>query len=285
MLPELPEVETIVRYLKPKIRGKRILRLWSNTPRLFRQGKNFNEINRLLKGRAILNTARIGKNIVLILNSQFNLYIHLMMTGKLLWNYPRLNEKHIRFFMELGGPPRMGEARSTKLSGKNTLALHDIRKFGWIRLIKKEGAADTSAATNKDALSISFEDFKNAIRLRETNIKNALLNQKIVQGIGNIYSDEILWYAGIKPTRPTNTLDKVEIKKIYPYIKNVLKIAIKKGGTSMRDYRKPDGKEGRYYPIRKVYQREGEKCGRDGTMIKRIKIGGRSAHFCPKHQK
>ena len=282
-MPELPEVETIVRYLKPKIRGKRILRLWSNTSRLFRQGKNLNKISRLLKGRVILNTARTGKNIVLVLNNQYNLYIHLMMTGKLLWNYPRLNEKHIRFFMELSGPPRMGEARSTKLGGKNTLALHDIRKFGWIRLIKKEDSSDTRI--NKDALSIPFEDFKNVVHSRKTNIKNALLNQKVVQGIGNIYSDEILWYAGIKPLHPANTLNKAEIKRIYLCMKKVLKTAIRKGGTSMRDYRKPDGQEGGYYPIRKVYQREGKKCSRNGAIIKRIKIGGRSAHFCPKHQK
>ena len=268
-MPELPEVETIVKYLKPKIRGKRILRLWSNTPRLFRQGKNLNELNKLLTGQTILNATRAGKNIVLILNSQFNLYIHLMMTGKLLWNHPRLNEKHIRFFM--------------KLSGKNTLALHDIRKFGWIRLIKKENSSDTH--TNKDALSVSFEVFKNALRLRRVKIKNALLNQKIVQGIGNIYSDEILWYAGIKPLRPTNTLNKAEIKRVYSAMKMVLNTAIRKGGTSMRDYRKPDGQEGGYYPIRKVYQREGEKCQRDGAIIKRIKIGGRSAHFCPYHQR
>lgn len=282
-MPELPEVETIVRYLRPKIRGKRILRLWSDTPRLFRQGKNLNEISRILKGRMILNTGRVGKNIVLILNGDYNLYIHLMMTGKLLWNYPKLKERHIRFFIELSGPPQMGEDRSTKLSGKNTLALHDIRKFGWIRLIKKGDFPGSN--TNKDALSISFEDFRNALHPRKVNIKNALLNQKIVAGIGNIYSDEILWYAGIKPIRPANTLNKAEIKKIYSAMKKVLKTAIQKSGTSMRDYRKPDGKEGGYYQIRKVYQREGEKCSRDEAIIKRIKIGGRSAHYCPKHQR
>ncbi|KKS39011.1 MAG: Formamidopyrimidine-DNA glycosylase [Parcubacteria group bacterium GW2011_GWA2_42_14] len=215
-----------------------------------------------------MDTTRVGKNIVLALNNQYNLYIHLMMTGKLLWNYSKLRERHIRFSMEL--------------NGKNTLALHDIRKFGWIRLIKKENFSD--ARVNKDALSISFEDFKNSLNLRKMKIKNALLNQKIVQGIGNIYSDEILWYAGIEPLRPANSLNSKKIKRIYSAMKKVLKMAIRKGGTSMRDYRKPNGKKGGYYPIRRVYQREGEKCARDGAIIKRIKIGGRSAHFCPYHQ-
>ena len=111
-----------------------------------------------------------------------------------------------------------------------------------------------------------------------------LLNQKIIAGIGNIYSDEILWHAGIRPTRKTDSLKKIEIKKLFSALKYVLRLAIRNEGTSMRDYRKPDGTKGGYYQIRKAYNRAGERCSRDGAIIRRIEIGGRSAYFCPRHQ-
>ena len=116
-------------------------------------------------------------------------------------------------------------------------------------------------------------------------VKNGLMSQKVFAGIGNIYSDEILWHAGVRPQRRADTLDRREVKKLYDATRRVLALAIQKGGTSARDYRKPDGSEGGYYKIRKAYQRTGEKCARDGAIISRIMVGQRSAHFCPKHQK
>lgn len=284
-MPELPEAETIVRFLRPKIRGKQIWDMWSNTPRLFRKVKagrsdfqrfyNFKKsgLQKFLRGRKILDICRKGKNIVLNLSGGHDLYIHLMMTGKLLWNPPRIQKKHIRFWI--------------KLSGGDILALHDVRKFGWIRLLSKDklSRGKPTLRIGPDALSLSFQRFKEVLGGRKGVIKPLILNQKIISGIGNIYADEILWYAGIKPQRPANALKTRELKKLHLSLQGVLRLAIRKGGTSSRDYRKPDGSEGGYYNIRKAYQRAGEKCSRCGGIIERMVIGQRPAYYCPKHQR
>ncbi len=284
-MPELPEVETIVRHLRPQIRGKRILDVWSNTPQLGR-GPSAGQVLRLFsgvkfmksdfinftRGREIADVRRAGKNIILMLSGGRELWVHLMMTGKLLWNPANIREKYIRFWM--------------RLSGGNFLALHDIRKFGRIRLIPR-GKLMKSDFINlgPDALFLSFAKFREIVKKRKGAIKPLLLNQSVISGVGNIYSDEILWYAGVRPTRKADTLSEKELRALYAAMKKVLRLAIKKEGTSSRDYRKPDGSEGGYYRIRKAYQRAGEKCLRDGAVIKRVVIGQRSAHYCPKHQK
>mgnify|MGYP001580646891 CR=1 FL=1 len=264
-MPELPEVETIVRYLRLEICGRRILGLWTDTARLFR-GTTFTKIKKEILGARILDVSRRGKNILFHLSGGRDLIFHLMMTGKLLL-FPRApKERHVHFWMKLGT--------------KDFLALHDIRKFGWARLVPERHIL----GIGKDALSVSLEELKEIFEKRKGSIKSLLLNQSAISGIGNIYSDEILWYAGIGPARRAGELKERELRKLYLATKAVLNKAIKAGGTSSRDYRKPDGSKGGYYEIRKAYQRTGEKCSRDGTVIRRIKIGQRSAHFCPKHQ-
>lgn len=264
-MPELPEVETIVRHLRPKISGLKILGMDSNTPRLFRDHKNFYEVRNAAIGKKIIEVERIGKNIILKLSSRKYLVLHLMMTGKLLLN-PAGARAHDRL--------------QISLSGKIKLVFNDIRKFGRCRVISS--LADLGGP---DALSLNPETFNFLFSGRITSVKNILLNQKLISGIGNIYADEILWQAGVHPARRVNLLTLKEIRNIFKATKTVLRTAIKKGGTSSRDYLKPDGTEGRYYKIRKVYQRTGEKCARDGAIIRRIKVAGRSTHFCPKHQK
>ena len=133
----------------------------------------------------------------------------------------------------------------------------------------------------------SDEKFKEITkRYPNRKIKQILMDQSLLAGVGNIYADEILWYAGIRPDRRTEKFNPAEIKAIYGAMRKVLCCAIQKGGTTSRDYRKPDGSEGGYYKIRKAYQKTGERCARqDGGIIKRIVIGQRSAHYCPKHQR
>lgn len=264
-MPELPEVETIVRYLRPRVVGKEILEMHSDTPRLFRGHKNSGEVRYAVVGKKIIGLARAGKNIVFRLSDGKRFLIHLMMTGKLLWN-PQGNRKHDRMIL--------------RLSGGNKLVLNDVRKFGRCRIVESP-----TKLVGSDPLQIEFKKFEILISGRGGAIKNLLLNQKILAGIGNIYSDEILWYAGINPLRTAASLKEPELKKIYSAARRVLYRAIGAGGTSARDYLKPDGSKGGYYKIRKVYQRAGEKCSRDNAIIKRIKVGQRSAHFCPKHQK
>ncbi len=263
-MPELPEIETIVRHLQKRIRGKRIIGFASDTPRIFRDHKSFGEVKKQVVGKKIKSVERIGKNIIFRLTGGICLVIHLMMTGKILIN-PKDSEKHIRF--------------SLRLSGGINLVLSDIRKFGRCRIVE-----DPKILGGEDALNIKFERFKSLVQSRKKILKNFLLDQSVIAGIGNIYGDEILWQAGIHPLRKTNHLKENEVKSLYWAIKKVLALAVKKGGTSSHDYRKPDGTKGGYYKIRRVYQRTGEECKRDGVIIKRMMLAGRATHFCPKHQ-
>lgn len=265
-MPELPEVETIVRYLRSKIRGKIILGLSVNTPRLFRNKQRVCEIRRKIIGKKIQNIKRGGKYIILELSGRENLLIHLMMTGQLILN-PEEESKHVRALLEL--------------SEGNRLIFNDIRKFGRFQLVPK-----TQKLGGEDALTVSFKKFKELVKARKSNLKNLLLNQNILAGVGNIYADEILWEAALNPIRRANSLSDREIHNFYRALHKVLKLAIKKEGTSARNYRKPDGTEGGYYNIRKAYQRTGESCLRkDEGIIKRIVIGQRATHYCPQHQK
>lgn len=275
-MPELPEVETIVRHLRKEILGRRINDFKSDTPRIFRDHKNFAEVRRRVLGRKIESLDRIGKNILFNLSGGVCLGVHLMMTGKLLLG-PREKSKHDRF--------------DIRLSGGGHLVFNDIRKFGRCRVFSGGRTSTAQRFDLKefnvgyDALKINFPKFKNLIQPRKKLIKNFLLDQRAVAGIGNIYADEILWQAGIHPLRKTNSLNSKEIKKLYSAMFSILKLAIRKGGATSRDYRKPDGTKGGYYEIRKVYQRTGKPCSRDSVKLQKIVVGGRSTHFCPRHQR
>jgi formamidopyrimidine-DNA glycosylase len=186
------------------------------------------------------------------------------------------------------------------LNNGRMLGLSDLRRFAKVLLIdtgkvieSKEIKKLGPEPLGKD---FSFERFKQIIckkraakgepRQRRGKIKPALMDQTVIAGIGNIYSDEILWYAKIHPLRPIEKLKEQELKKIYQAIKKVLLMAIEAEGDSMQDYRRLSGELGNYQYQQKAYQMTGKKCPRnDGGIIKRIKIGGRSAHFCPKCQK
>ena len=137
-----------------------------------------------------------------------------------------------------------------------------------------------------EALTVDLKTFADGLKKHsKTRIKPLLMDQKFIAGIGNIYSDEILFAARVHPLRRVKTLKDKEIELIHQNIKKILQKAIRYRGTTEQYYRDAYGKEGNYYNLLKAYQREGEKCSRCGTIIKRVKIGGRSAHFCPKCQK
>lgn len=266
-MPELPEVETIVRYLNNHIRGKRILDFIpiGKNNRLFRDHKHPDEIKRRVIDKKIERIDRVGKNILIKLSDGTCLALHLMMTGKIFINPEEKTRVHDRMKLEF--------------SGNTHLVFNDIRKFGRCRIIETPGKL-----FRRDALSISFAEFAHGLQDRKLPIKSALLNQNIVAGIGNIYADEILWYAKIDPQRSAGALKKDEARRIFRMVHYVLSAAVRAGGTSSRNYQRPDGSEGAYYKIRKAYQRTGQPCFRCGTAIKRIIIGQRSTHFCPKCQ-
>jgi len=276
-MPELPEVETIVRYLRPQICGKRIWDIEVRGRRVLRDYQSPQEFVSLIKGRRIKSIGRFGKNIIFELAGGTCFAIHLMMTGRWFLD-PAEETPYDRLIFRLSGGRRM--------------VFNDIRQFGRCRLIafgenNEEGRKFRFPKLNlgPDASTLTLKEFSNQLSGRKGAIKSILLNQKIIAGIGNIYSDEILWYAGIKPTRKLELISEKETRLLYAALKKVLRLAIKKEGTSARDYLKPDGSRGGYYEIRRVYQRQGERCVLDGAIIKKIKLGSRSAYFCPRHQR
>jgi len=168
------------------------------------------------------------------------------------------------------------------------LALSDLRKFAKAELWKTEELKNSEEIKNLGPEPLSkdftFEKFKEVLKKKKGKIKQILMYQTVIAGIGNIYSDEILFEAQIHPFRKIPKLSETELKKIYQAMRKILKKAIELKGSSITDFRDIKGKRGSFDKIIKVYRKEGKKCSRCGTIIKRAKIGGRSAHFCPKCQ-
>lgn len=283
-MPELPEVETIVRGLNKEVLGKKIIDIWTDWPRHFsRHRGGFKKFKAQVKGLQIKNIKRIGKNIIFELSNNRNILLHLKMTGRLLFidsifNNPnkvktKAKDLYIHTFFYL--------------SHNKSLAFSDVRKFGKILSEHTDDFYEISDIKNlgKDALKITFSEFKEALKNKKIPIKYILLNQEVISGIGNIYADEILFLGGVYPLRTANSLSNKELKKIYDSIRIILNKAIKLRGSSMSDYKDIQGKLGNYFNVRLVYGREGEGCPKCRAKIKRLKLRGRSMHFCKICQK
>jgi len=292
-MPELPEVETIVKGLNQNIQGVKILDVWTDWPKMIKKPKTFHLFKKEVIGKIIEKIKRRGKNILFYLSDNKMILIHQKLTGHLLigrWNLknntwnPIENKKyltervnnyiHLMFY----------------LSNNKMLGLSDLRKFAKILAGNKDEILNSEDIKNigpeplvKD---FTFDAFKKRILLKPNGqIKDVLMDQKIIAGIGNIYSDEILWEAQIYPLKLIRNLKEDELKRIYYAIKKILKKAIRYGGDSMSDFRDIFGREGEYQKIQKVYQRDGELCLRCGTKIIKFKLKGRSGHYCPVCQK
>lgn len=291
-MPELPEVETTILGLKKKVLGRTFVDVWTDFEKLIKRPKGLEAFKKEIKGKKIENVARRGKNILFHLSGGKILLIHQKMTGHLLFGNWELEDGVWK--SKIPGP--LAEDKMNKflhlifwLDGKKMMALSDLRKFAKVELWSKEELEKSEGfvALGPEPLENIFdlEKFKERLdKKRNGKIKQVLMDQAIIAGIGNIYSDEILWRAKINPFRAIKTLSAEELKRIYHAMKDVLPKAVEVGGESISDYRTPSGEKGGFDALRKVYRREGEKCGRCGTKIKRAKLGGRSAHFCPKCQ-
>jgi len=294
-MPELPEVETTVKDLNKKIKGLRIQDVWTDWAKMIKSPKDFNTFKKEIVGEKIRKVERRGKNILFRLNSK-TLLIHQKLTGHLLigkwtlknkeWksNNGYLKEKvnqYIHLMFYLSGPAKGGINKM--------LGLSDLRKFGKVLVVDSKNLENLEDIKNLGPEPLdkkfTFNKFKEVLKNKRGKIKQVLINQTVIAGIGNIYSDEILFEAKIHPLKDTQKLKEDDLKRIYQAMKKILRRAIVLGGDSMRDYRNTAGKKGRYQEIQKVYQQEGEECYRCKSKIKRIKIGGRSAHYCPSCQK
>lgn len=291
-MPELPEVQTIIKGLNEKVLGRTFLNVWTDTAKIIRKIV-FEDFQKQLKGKKIEKIYRKGKNIIFNLSEDFSLLVHLKMTGHFLygnWKFennnwlpvekegPLLDEYnkyiHVLFFLDNG----------------KMLAFSDLRKFAKIEFWKTKDLENLeeikSLGPEPLAKDFSFNVFKEALNKKKRGkIKQVLMNQEIIAGIGNIYSDEILWQAKINPFRIVSTFSENKLNDIYLSIKKILTEALEARGTSASDYRDVEGKKGKYGDLRKVYRREGEGCLRCGSKIERKIIGQRSAHFCPSCQK
>lgn len=292
-MPELPEVETIVRDLKKKVLGRTFLNAWTDFPKLIKKPKNFGKFKKEIKRRKIKNIWRKAKNIIFELSGSYSLLVHQKMTGHLLYGKWRREGK--KWISEIAGPLKNDPMNRFlhvlfKLDNGWQLALSDLRKFAKVELWKTEELKKSKffRELGPEPLKkeFTFKKFREALRKKKKGrIKQVLMDQAAIAGIGNIYSDEILWKAKIHPFKDISKLSNAELKEIYKAMKQILSLAIKLGGESISDYRRPSGEKGFYDKERKVYRKEGEKCPSCSGIIKRAKIGGRSAHFCSKCQK
>ena len=288
-MPELPEVETTVKGLKSKVLGGTFVDVWSDWNKLVKKPSNFEQFKKEIKGKRVKKIWRRAKNIIFDLSDNYSLLIHQKMTGHLLIG--RWVLKDSIWKPEKDGPLSDPYNRFLHLifflnDGK-MIALSDARKFAKAELWKTKDLLKEFEEIGPEPLdkNFTFEKFEEVLKNKKGKIKQVLMKPEVIAGIGNIYASEILWQAKINPEKNIAKLNEKELKSLYEAIKKVLELAVKLGGESFSDYRKPDGTKGGFDTERKAYNREGLKCHRCGTKIKRIKFGGRSAFFCPFCQK
>jgi formamidopyrimidine-DNA glycosylase len=271
-MPELPEVETIARGLSKRVAGDVIESVWlGSKPEPLKSPAA--QIAAALDHSRISDVRRVGKHIVFDLARpgqngvpQAQWIVHLGMTGSLLVCPPESElAKHTHAVLRLA-------------SGRE-LRFVDPRRFGRLSVIEK------FEAPGIEPLTIGFEDFAALFHDRKTPIKSALLNQKLLSGVGNIYADESLFRARIRPRRRASSLTRDELRRLHAALKRVLQQAIRLGGSSISDYVDSAGEEGFFQLRHRVYGREGKPCLVCKTPIKRLVIAGRSSHYCPHCQK
>lgn len=287
-MPELPEVETTVRDLRKEILNKKFLDLWTDSKKLIKMP--FKKFKKEIKGRKIENIWRRGKNIIFDLDSKKFLLIHQKLTGHLLLGKWKIEKGKVKSLIKgaLEEPVNQFVHLIFYLSDQRQLALSDLRKFAKVELLEKEKLEKELGKLGPEPLEkdFTFEKFKEVLQKKKKGkIKEVLMDQSVIAGIGNIYSDEILWKAKIHPLKDLKKLKEEELERIYLSMKEILKKAIELGGESISDYRRISGERGYFDKERKVYRREGEKCFLCKSKIKRIKLKGRSSYFCPSCQK
>ena len=290
-------METTVKGLNQKVLNRAFLDLWTDAEKLFKKPVGFDNFKKEIKGKKIIRVWRRAKNIIFELSGNYSLLIHQKMTGHLLIGNWKIEIKNWEPLVK--GPLEDRNNRYIHimfwLSGDLMMALSDLRKFAKVELWKTEELLNSeefkSIGPEPLDKSFTFEKFRARLRFngataRRGKIKTILMKPEIIAGIGNIYSDEALWWAKINPLKDVSKLNNAELKNLYASIIKVLKSGVKLGGESFSDYRKPDGTKGDFDDERKAYRRAGEKCLYcKKAIIKRIKINGRSSCFCPYCQK
>jgi formamidopyrimidine-DNA glycosylase len=270
-VPELPEVETVRASLEPALVGRRFDRVEIADARLTRPFDP-DEVAAELQGEVVAAVERRGKYLVVRFRSGRTLLIHLRMTGSL---------RHHRNGTDEDDPHRRAVVR---LDDGSDVGYRDVRRFGtWLLLEPGEDTPYLTERLGEEPFDAGFTPKALGARLanRRTSVKAAILDQRSAAGMGNIYADEALWRAKINPLRPAGDLSTGEIRRLHRGIKDALRHGIKRQGTTLRDYRTPNGARGTMQDELRVYGRAGEPCFRCGTQISKTRAAGRGTFYCP----
>jgi len=291
-MPELPEVETIRLGLQKYLVGHKIIDIQIRVAKLFIGNKND------VIGAKIIGLRRIGKGLIIELDNDFVLAVHLKMTGQLV--YSDSKTKNLALSTKIGGEKLPSKYSHIIFKLKNQksnlkdkegdayLYYNDLRQFGWIKIIRKDQLMkipffkEMGPEPFKD---LTLERFKEIVSRSNMAIKVLLMDQKKIGGIGNIYTNDALFDSQIAPMRKAKDLKPEEVKKLYSSILKVLQKGLEYGGSSDENFVNALGQEGNYQKHTVVYGREGEKCRVCGSEIQKIKLGGRGTYFCPSCQK
>ncbi len=286
-MPELPEVETTRRRIAPLLVGRRIERLETTAPSYFFITPP-EQLRRLLEGRTVESLERFGKYLVANMGGGDRLLLHLGMTGQL-FSSEATSVRLLSATARASLPPE--EQRQFEpdvhthlrfmLSGSGpAVYFRDVRKFGKVQWIAAGEPNERLDKLGTDALEITADVLFRACRDRRVAIKARLLDQSVAAGVGNIYADEALFLAGVRPGRAARRVTRRECDAIVKGLHRVLRRSIETGGSSISDYVAPDGADGGYQDERRVYGRTGEPCLECGAAIRRRVIGQRSSHYC-----
>ena len=292
-MPELPEVEVTRRRIAPHLVGKRIAKVRTTAPSYFFLTPP-STLKRRLKGRRIEQLERLGKYLLATLDDGARLLLHLGMTGQLFTG----SASSLRLLTSTSNPgsvltpedqPAFEPDGHTHLvlemEGGEPVLFRDVRKFGKVQWLAKGETDKRLQKLGMDALLATGPHLFDKSRGRKVAIKSWLLDQSVLAGTGNIYADEALFRAGVRPTRPAQRLTRKEADRLAEGLVAVLKRSIETGGSSISDYVQPDGSDGQFQDERAVYARTGEPCLTCGTPIARKVLGQRSSHYCPSCQR
>lgn len=288
-MPELPEVETVRRGLHALVIGKTIKTAEHDWPKSFPNAEA--DVREFLVGASITDIRRRAKVLLIDLDSQYSLVVHLKMTGQLVYRGKQVFGAGHPNDSLVGSLPDRSTRVTLEFTDGSKLFFNDQRKFGWMRLLPtiEIPNIDFMKKVGPEPLSEDFtaKIFIERIRKRaNTTIKAALLDQTVLAGIGNIYADEGLWGARIHPAERVRDVSDAKLKNLFKELRFVLELSIEKGGSTDRNYVNAEGKKGSYIDFARVFRREGKDCPRHlGTAIIKTRVAGRGTHLCPKCQR
>jgi formamidopyrimidine-DNA glycosylase len=287
-MPELPEVETVVVTLRPRLVGRTISRVTVARQDILQPPEV--DFPALVSGREIRSIDRRGKRIIFTLDDGNRFFVHLGMTGRLVMSMAQEPiEKHTHVIWDFKSQISILKSGISNLKSQISdhkfeaqLRFRDPRRFGGIWWL---GTADCDAGMGPEPLTTRTQQLAQRLAQTTRAIKSALLDQQVLAGLGNIYVDESLFAARIHPLTPANQLGAELVAALNRAIKAILRRAIRHRGSTFRDYRDAEGNAGGFQLLHRVYDREGKPCRVCKTPIERIVLGGRSTHFCPHCQR